>query len=565
MGSALKESYTDLEQRVAERTKELATLNTIAQTVSRSLDLGAMLTGTLDKVLEVLEFESGATYLKDLETGELQMACHRGLSEAFRLVVAKGIISARVAESRNPIIIDDLPKEPDAPKEVVKEGYRSVAAVPLLSKGQVQGVLTTASRHLRRFRQQDVDLLLSIGHQIGVAIENARLYEDTKSRLTQLTALQETTRVVASTLELDRLLHLITQQATTLLQGDGGVINLVDWEKNEDEVVATSGSQTPALGFRSPLEGSLSGWVTLHNQPVLSNQPQYDSRVDARWRSGLVEGTKEWMKVQSAALAPLTIKDQVMGTLVVMNKQRGRGEFDQTDLDLLVAFASQAATAIENARLYEQAQQAAVLEERQRLARDLHDAVTQTLFSASLIAEVLPTLWKSDQDEGRRRLEELGHLTRGALAEMRTLLLELRPGALVEASLGDLLRQLAEAISGRTRVPVALTVEGERSLPPEVKVALYRIAQEALNNVAKHAGASRATVSLRLQPEQVELRVNDDGRGFDPDRVSPESLGLGIVRERAQAIGATVTIKSQPDHGTQIAVVWPDPQRKEHL
>jgi signal transduction histidine kinase len=163
-------------------------------------------------------------------------------------------------------------------------------------------------------------------------------------------------------------------------------------------------------------------------------------------------------------------------------------------------------------------------------------------------------------------------LTRGALAEMRTLLLELRPAALVEAELGDLLRQLAESITGRARVPVTVAVEGDCSLPPEVKVALYRIAQEALNNVAKHAGASQATVSLRCPPPlsplpargrkggAVELHISDDGRGFDPEGIPPESLGLGIMRERAEAIGATLKVESEIGQGTEVTVVWMDVQ-----
>ncbi len=372
-----------LETQVAERTKELAALNAVAQTASRSLELDAMLTATLDKALELLEFESGATYLKDFETGELRMACHRGLSEPFRRVVAKGIISARAAESANPIIVDDLSEEPDAPKEVVEEGYRSLASIPLVSKGQVRGVLTVASRQLHRFRQQDVDLLLSIGHHIGVAVENANLYEGAKSRLAQLTALQETTRAVASTLELDILLSLITQQATTLLQAGGGILNLVDWENNEDEAVACTGLAASGVGVRSSLEDALSGWVTLHNQPVISNQLQNDSRVDRRGLAQLEGETKR--QIQNAAVAPLTIKDQVMGTLVIMNKQGGQEKFDQADLDLLVAFANQAATAIENARLFEAEQRRA---EQFRVISEVGRRITSILDIDEVLVQV---------------------------------------------------------------------------------------------------------------------------------------------------------------------------------
>jgi GAF domain-containing protein len=726
----LEVKNSDLERQVNARTKELATLNVVAQTVSHSLKLDDMLAAALEKALEVLAFESGAIYLRDVSTGGLQMACHVGLPSAFRRVVDKGIISLQAAESSSPIIIEDTTKDPIAPREIVQEGFRSVASIPLVSHGEVQGVLTAADRKSRRFRQEDVDLLLSIGHQIGVAIESARLHEGTRNRLAQVTALQKTSTAVASTLELDELLHLITQQATALLQAEGGILNLVDWDKHEDMCVACAGSITSAVGRRARLEEGLSGWVTLHNQPVISNQLGSDGQVDQTVLSRLeIELGKQ---VRNAAAAPLAIKDQVVGTLVLVDKQSGQAEFDASDLDLLVAFANQAATAIENARLfaaeqrraeqfrvisevgrritslldldsvlnqvvslvqgsfgydhvgialiedgyatykvgagemweqpsfefrpgrlkvgeegitgwvaaqgkpllvpdvtldpryvwmegsqtrselalpitikdkvvgvldvqsnhpnafdesdivvlqsladqaaitienaqlYEQAQKVAVMEERQRLARELHDAVTQTLFSASLIAEALPDLWASDQDEGRALLGELRQLSRGALAEMRTLLLELRPTALVEANLRDLVHQLAEAVTGRTGMPVAVTADDLRHLPEEVHVALYRIAQEALNNVVKHAQAHQVEVSLRCRDTaeekdtgiQIELSICDDGRGFDLERIPPDHLGLGIIRERAQAIGARLQLASQPGHGTQISVVW---------
>jgi len=206
--------------------------------------------------------------------------------------------------------------------------------------------------------------------------------------------------------------------------------------------------------------------------------------------------------------------------------------------------------------LYEQAQYAATLEERQRLARELHDAVTQTLFSASLIAEVLPVLWERKPDEGRKRLEELRQLTRGALAEMRSLLLELRPSALVEAEINELFRHLVDAFTGRTRVPVHLAMEGECLLPPEVKIVIYRIAQEALNNIVKHANASQVWVSVRCKDGQIELSIRDDGRGFDQDNVSPDNLGLGIMRERAERIGASVEVISEVGLGTQVTFTF---------
>jgi two-component system nitrate/nitrite sensor histidine kinase NarX len=277
---------------------------------------------------------------------------------------------------------------------------------------------------------------------------------------------------------------------------------------------------------------------------------------------------KSWLGV------PMIAGDEVLGVIAVQSYTT-ENVYDEGHINLLPTIAAQAAIAIENARLYEQAQQAAVLEERNRLARELHDAVTQTLFSASLIAETLPPLWENDQDEARELLKELRQLSRGALAEMRTLLLELRPAALIEASLTDLLHQLGEAVMGRTGLPVTVIVEGKGALPPDVHVTVYRIAQEALNNVVKHARASQVTVNLRCAPPfptdiplagwgdrggAIELYVSDDGRGFDPSHVPPESMGLDIIRERAQAIGARLTVASEIGRGTEVKVVWPELQ-----
>jgi PAS domain S-box-containing protein len=203
-----------------------------------------------------------------------------------------------------------------------------------------------------------------------------------------------------------------------------------------------------------------------------------------------------------------------------------------------------------------QLEEAAAAAERERLARDLHDAVTQTLFSVAAIAEALPRVWEREPEEARRSLEDLRWLTQGALAEMRAMLVELRPAALIEHKLSVLLRQLTDAMMSRTRMPVTTTVVGDYPLPADVQIALYRIAQEALNNVTKHARASQAKLGLHCEPGQARLSISDDGLGFDLESAQAHQLGLEIMRERAQAIGASLTIESQPSHGTRIEVHW---------
>jgi two-component system nitrate/nitrite sensor histidine kinase NarX len=217
-----------------------------------------------------------------------------------------------------------------------------------------------------------------------------------------------------------------------------------------------------------------------------------------------------------------------------------------------------------NAELYEDAQALGVVEERQHLARNLHDAINQSLFSAGLIAEVLPRLWERDQDEARKSLEDLRRLTRGAMAEMRALLAELRPSTLTDADLGDLLRLLGNAFTGRTNIPAKVSVVGEGVLPAETQVALYRICQEALNNVAKHALASQVDLALKHEEAGIELSLRDDGLGFDPGQATTSGhYGLSMMRERAEAVGARLSITSQPGHGTKLTIHWTGDVGKE--
>ncbi len=201
---------------------------------------------------------------------------------------------------------------------------------------------------------------------------------------------------------------------------------------------------------------------------------------------------------------------------------------------------------------------AAITDERQRLARDLHDAVTQTLLAASAIADALPRVWERSPAEGKRGLRELRHLLLGAVTEMRALLLKLRPAATTEQRLGAALAQLTDTMTRLMQTPIALQVEEDHPLPPDIATAFYRITQEALNNISRHAQASQITVHLRAQPREVVLRVNDNGRGFDPRAIPPGHLGLAIMQERAASIGALVEIRSSPGQGAQIIATWVD-------
>jgi two-component system nitrate/nitrite sensor histidine kinase NarX len=261
----------------------------------------------------------------------------------------------------------------------------------------------------------------------------------------------------------------------------------------------------------------------------------------------------------------LAVKGKIIGGMAVAHTDPDH--FTPHHADLALTMANQAAITMINAELHEQAQTVAVLEERQRLAQNLHDAINQSLFSAGLIAEVLPRLWELNPEEARQSLEDLRRLTRGAQAEMRGLLVELRPLILTDSVLADLLRQLGNALTGRTNIPVTITVIGpeQQSLPANVQVAFYRICQEALHNITKHAQATQVEIQLKIEPTTIQLYIRDDGRGFDPTHSSSGQYGLTMMKERAQSVEAILTITSQPNQGTLIAIRWTNDSMLESL
>jgi signal transduction histidine kinase len=259
-------------------------------------------------------------------------------------------------------------------------------------------------------------------------------------------------------------------------------------------------------------------------------------------------------------LVPLMSRGEAIGLLAV-GVDRDHYVFGPDQVRLAETIAGDVAAAVENARLSEQARSLAVVQERERIARDLHDSVTQTIYSASLVTESLPQVWERNPEEARDAMRALQQLLRGVLAELRTLLFELRADALERADLDTLLHQLADVLTGRTRALVEVTIQGPADLSSEIKVALYRIAQEVLNNVAKHARATEVSVTLQDLADRVVLSVQDDGRGFDPGALSGQGLGMGIIRERAERIGATIEVDSAPGRGTRTIVIWPRSDR----
>jgi two-component system nitrate/nitrite sensor histidine kinase NarX len=404
--------------------------------------------------------------------------------------------------------------------------------------------------------------LLSVVRDVTERINAERLlHERVELHTREQATLLEISQTLASALELKP--GLILDQLRVLIEYTHAELFVLDGTAMVALAVRGSQRLEETVPFRINLKGPET-LTRLFNQHQPDRIPDvWSAEPSAQFLRSLLEdqvdlllkGVRAWMWV------PVAVKNRVIGSVGVAHVEKDY--FTAHHADLALTVANQAAIALINAELFEHAQALAAVQERQRLAQNLHDAVNQSLFSAGLIADVLPRLWDQDQDQARRSLVDLRRLTRAAQAEMRALLAELRPSALTDTDLGDLLHLLGNALSGRINIPVKVKVAQEVILPAEIQVTFYRISQEALNNIAKHAKASHVDIELKHEGTAVELHIRDNGRGFDSEQTISGHYGLGMMRERAEAAGARLFITSQPGHGTELVMHWKKDQPKE--
>ncbi|BCY18185.1 hypothetical protein hrd7_20340 [Leptolinea sp. HRD-7] len=374
-------------------------------------------------------------------------------------------------------------------------------------------------------------------------------------------SLRETLAILNTNLPLEKLLNYIVNQACPLLNADAAAI----YHLQVNGILTIQGlvglSNEYIKYGNIPLGKMATGNAALTKKPIFV----YNTRElleEPGITSDLVMAVDKLSKEFSSLLSvPIEIREENYGSLTLY--YRKQHAVTEEEISLARDFSNQAALAIDNARMRTQIKQDAVTEERNRLARELHDSVTQNLFSANLIADTIPVLIQRNPQKALEGLDELRLLTKGALAEMRSLLLELRPNALEDTSLEDLFHQLAETASGRLRKPVSLEIKGQAFLPSDIRLTFYRIAQEALNNIIKHAEAETIKISLTLTPDEVDgtctsavLVIQDDGCGFKDIPDSAIHLGFCIMKERAQNAGADLEIKSKVNIGTTIQLSW---------
>ena len=562
------EAYQLLEQRVEERTRELSTLLQISRNVASTLDPGPLLGLILEQLNAVVQY-TGASVLT-LEGDEFRQVEYRGPApreQALALRIPLDTASAfwGMLSSRQPIAIADVRGDsPDAREyrrvlgeEILQRvGYvRAWLGVPLVVKDRVIGILALASGEVGHFTAEHARLVTAIATQAAVAIENARLYERAQEatalaerRLRELEALYRADAELYRSLRLDDVLNALVGVATEILQADKSTVMVWDEPRERLVVGAVQGfaPETVARMIHAPGEGVTSR-VALTGQPIAVEDALSDPRVAHRITDR--EG------IRSLVHVPIVVDGEVFGVFGVNYCQPHPVGADVQRL--LLALAQRAALAIENARLYEQAQQVGILEERQRLARELHDSVSQALYGIALGARTARTLLDRDPSQVARPLEYVLSLAEAWLAEMRALIFELRPESLETEGLVAALDKQAAALRARHQIEVRADLGAEPALPLEWKEALYRIAQEATHNTVKHARAGAIDLRLRCDDGVCVLEVADDGIGFDPSGSFPGHLGLRSMRERAERLGGALELRSAPGAGTHLRALIP--------
>ena len=402
---------------------------------------------------------------------------------------------------------------------------------------------------------------LAVVRDISAQVQAEQVLEQrVAERTRELSTLLDISHNVTSTLELEPLLGLTLDHLRAVMEYNGATI----FTLQNDELTI--------LDYRGPITAEQARRIRFSLSQAAANREVIQRRApviidDVRGESPLAHAFQAaagdqidttyayvrcWMGV------PLMIKERVIGMLSLDHSQPGY--YTERQARLALAIASQAAIAIENARLYEQAGQLAALEERQKLARELHDSVSQALYGIALGARTARTLLDRGADSAHTLRDPLDYvlsLAEAGLAEMRALIFELRPESLKTEGLTAALAKQTDALRVRHRLEVQTTLCPEPDLSLDAKEALYRIAQEAMHNIGKHARASRVEVRLEATDHAVTLTITDDGVGFDPTGEFPGHLGLRSMRERAERLRGVFRVESAPGQGTRLSVRLP--------
>jgi two-component system, NarL family, sensor kinase len=550
---------------------ELQLLKEIAETINRAYDMEPMLQDVLEKLLELTGLKAGWVFLFEPGGGHYRCAADCGLPPALaangKAPMEEGECwcTERFRDGRlnRAVNILGCKRLEDAVelKRGDTEGITHHATIPLRSGSDLFGILNVASPGKTAFSNEELALLQSVAYQIGTAAHRIRLYGKERKRADLYESLGAAARRLSSRLEFQSTAEEIVQcigehfrwAAVALhIQEKHGLYLKGMYSKEDTAAGAHKGNKPVRLS--GPLRSALTGPAERAELAELAELAE-PRTVTLKFPNPLFPSAGE---LTSGAAAPLIVQGKPIGLLSV-----GCGKespFDEVDAQVLEALAAQVSLTYENLRLHEQSKELARLEERNRIARDLHDSVSQMLFSLQLHARAVESMLAAAPDAVKNGIGEVGRLSRDALTEMRGMIRQLRPPGLEEGLLTGLSKY-----GERIGLKVGFAAGELRQLPESVETALWRIGQEALNNVRKHSGCESATITLAHCGEDVCMTVSDRGGGMAEETRGASSSGYGMatMRERAEAAGGTLAVESVPGKGTDVSVRIPVTQSRK--
>jgi nitrate/nitrite-specific signal transduction histidine kinase len=536
-----------LEERVAvrtaeleRRTRELAALNAIVATVTSSLNLQEILEATVDQVLDLIGGEGGGITVLAASPGGAVTRVVRGPAGGH--VERLGTFEPGATATGTVTFPDDGTTRP-------------FIRVPLRAKDRLLGELAVIGPPGEQFSHDEVNLLSTVAQQVGVAVENARLFGETVARRLEAEALYRLGTQITALSDVQRVLDSVVSSARELLGADASLLSLLEETRGRLVIRAATGLRSDAIMGEELAPGQgLSGRVVLTGRPLVV--PDY---VTDQGITHELDDIIRQEGLQTFVGVPISARGRTTGCLSIAFR-RVRPVTDD-EVHLLARMANQAAIAIENARLYEQVQSLAILEERDRLGREMHDSLGQTLGLLNLKVKLVEDLLAGGRTrEAGEELAQMRQTIREAYDEVRYAILGLRTSGGGE-DLEVALRVQVTRFREQAKLPVTFEVHGPvPTIPAPAAVQVTRIVQEALTNVRKHAEATAVAVTLEVEGDRLLVRITDDGRGFDVAAVQEAAgarFGLETMRERAEGIGGTLDIASAPGRGTTITLAVP--------
>jgi signal transduction histidine kinase len=526
--------------------------------VSSELSLDALLHRLVETAAELTSARYAALGLIDTSGSELEQFVTHGIDAETRAEIGslprgRGILGVLIRDAK-PLRLHDLAEDPSSVGfPPAHPPMRSFLGVPILLRGVSYGNLyLTEKEGGADFTQEDEDLVILLAGQAAVAIENARLYEASTRWSRQLQSLEEVGNALATETDLDRLLDLVARRLRELV---GARVVALTLPSGEDELrfaaVAGEGA-ADLLGETISRSGSKSGKVFVRRR-----SERIDSVIDD---PEVHQGVTRRLGARTGMWVPLIAHDRAIGVLEIHDKEGADARFSDDDLRLAETFAARAAVAVELSQRVARDALSRVVQaqelERGMLARELHDETGQAL--TSILLGLKPLEEALSDHPARAALAELREHVVAAMQDVRRLAVQLRPAVLDDFGLVAALERLTETFAEQTGIRVDFhSALGEKRLPGEVETALYRVVQESLTNIVKHASARRVSISVARRDSSVAAVIEDDGDGFDPRVVREGGVGLLGMRERLALLDGRVEIESRPGAGTTLVAEVP--------